>query len=620
MDRRRALVLYAFVAALSAACAKRVTPSAPPDVRSDDPAVQAKFQDARRDFERGRLDEAALGFDALLEEHPRDAVAAAAALYRARIALRRGEPERARRLLQPQVAQGSAVRQQALFYLGLAEARTGHEPDAVEHLRPLIDRVDAAALPGLLAALARSEARNGDTTAAIAHAQRLHALTERGSERAFARQLLQRQLPQLDDDALRAALSSAVDDSLLAAMASYQLHARAKRSGRGAEAARLAAEHRSSWRTHRLTATTDVIARPAAGRLELGVLVPRRGPFRDAGRLFVAGAVTGSGAIGGATVTIARATAKPATLLVRNSSDHSAAAAARALLAHHGVVAFIGPLAPRAATAVAPLAEQHSIATLTLAARGSDRSPNLLSLLPDNERRAERLARQARQRGARAAILAPRGGFGRTMSDAFSRAFQQSGGKVVARRLYPPTMHSFAPLAKSLAEGPTFDVLFVPDSAARLALIAPAIANAGLSPVAPGAKPLKGRPIALLATADGIDDGIVRRAGRYLSGALVAPGYYPDPTVKRGNALLRAFEKQHGHKPRLIEALAVDAVAAVRYHVERGARTPRELLAALRRDPFDGLTGQLRFDRTGARADPPLLYRIGDRSISEVSP
>ena len=49
--------------------------------------------------------------------------------------------------------------------------------------------------------------------------------------------------------------------------------------------------------------------------------------------------------------------------------------------------------------------------------------------------------------------------------------------------------------------------------------------------------------------------------------------------------------------------------------VARGARSRPDLVRALGSDPFDGVTGQVRFGADHTRADPPPVYLVDGDAI-----
>jgi ABC-type branched-subunit amino acid transport system substrate-binding protein len=165
--------------------------------------------------------------------------------------------------------------------------------------------------------------------------------------------------------------------------------------------------------------------------------------------------------------------------------------------------------------------------------------------------------------------------------------------------------------------GVDFQAVFIADTAERLELLAPALAAADIwasptpSPAAAG-RPTGGRrDVLLLSTASGLGHRLIKEAGRYVQGAVLAPGYYADETDPR----TQVFAARHralfdGQNPGVTEAYVFDAVGVLRTAALRGAQTRADLLRLLAGQTFDGVTGSIRFGADHRRADPPALYVV----------
>jgi hypothetical protein len=186
---------------------------------------------------------------------------------------------------------------------------------------------------------------------------------------------------------------------------------------------------------------------------------------------------------------------------------------------------------------------------------------------------------------------------------------------VIADERYPKDATSFSEPVGRVARR-DFGALFIPDTAARLELVAPQLAVADLVVQPPGErKPKRGRPIWLLSTAEALGPRFLRGTGRYTRGALLAPGFYPDENDARIGAYVARFRLAHNDEPTYLDAYAHDAALLVRDAVERGARDRGQVaasLGALRQGAaLPGLTGDVWFDpQTHARGDGGLLYTV----------
>ncbi|HUH05911.1 MAG TPA: penicillin-binding protein activator, partial [Kofleriaceae bacterium] len=294
-----------------------------------------------------------------------------------------------------------------------------------------------------------------------------------------------------------------------------------------------------------------------------------------------------------------------------SGSDAATAARQVEALAREGAIAVVGPVSDADVAAVTVVASKEGLPVLSLAPR--PRSPGqgvVFHVAQSAEDRARALARYAIRVGARdVAILAPKSGYGRAVGAAFRAEIEQLGGTVVSAVEYEPGETSFGKVVRSV-RGP-WQAVFVPDQAAKLALIAPALAAGNLQSRPEGKGKTKvGRPILLLSTAEAVDDRYLRSAGRYSYGAVLAPGFYPDRTDAFIARFVDRFREAFGREPGTWEAHAFDAALMVRQAVDAGARSRAEVAAALAGTPVQGLTGTLRFGADGMRADGGLLFTV----------
>jgi len=478
---------------------------------------------------------------------------------------------------------------------GLAAARQGDYARARLWLGPWGDPEREPPHVGALTALAQAEEATGAHLDAARHWSRLHAVGRTEGERAYAA----RRVAQLVAERLRS------DQLALLARSS---------SAPANDLARLLAQQRLQEQGTAPTPPQPLGAQPPV----IGLLLSTEGPYRAIAALAVTGAMA------------ALAQAASASLaeveLVLRPLGRDPAAAVEALARAEPLIALIGACDPTAAASVAAAARQHGLPWLSLApalAGGAD--PTTLRLLPDNAARARALAdhaARARPRGS-VAVLAPESPFGREVAQAFVTRAVTRGLRPLRVLFYPPATVGFKALATTLAAlAPA--VVLLADSAPRLALISPALALAGLGPAATtaaaGPAPAGSRTL-LLATADGLDAAQLRRSARYLSGAALAPGFYPTSRDPATTTLIARYTAQQGQAPRLVDALTHDAVIALRLRVAAGARTGPALMQALHQRPSAAaaaptLTGPLFFEANGQRGDPPALYELrGDDAL-----
>jgi branched-chain amino acid transport system substrate-binding protein len=225
------------------------------------------------------------------------------------------------------------------------------------------------------------------------------------------------------------------------------------------------------------------------------------------------------------------------------------------------------------------------------------------------EARARALAERGLGKGIkRYALIGADTDYGRGATSAFAAAIARGGGTVTTTVLYPPDTTSFAKFAAKLGDG--FDGVFVAAEAAKLALLAPAIAAAGAIPKPvpfPKKKVLGGRPVLLLATADDLTTDFLVSAGRHAEGGLLAPGFYPDDAEPTITPFVDSYTAVYGKPPSSTAAYAFDA-AQLAAAAAAGGRAG--VAATLASGELAGVTGTIRFDAGHHRADPGVMYTV----------
>jgi branched-chain amino acid transport system substrate-binding protein len=203
-------------------------------------------------------------------------------------------------------------------------------------------------------------------------------------------------------------------------------------------------------------------------------------------------------------------------------------------------------------------------------------------------------------------VLAPESGYGKTLSAAFVDEVGRGNGTIVSTVTYKADTKSFASVVSKLTG--SWAAVFVPEDAATLALIAPALDAAGTKPRPLGTKKLRGgRPVLLLSTAENLTGAFLVDAGRHAEGAFLAPGYYPDDQEPASKAFVDRFIQTFGRAPGFIEAYAFDAAQLA---AAAGGAGRAGLAANLSKTQFVGLTGTIRFDAEHRRADPGVVYTV----------
>ncbi|MDW8283468.1 MAG: ABC transporter substrate-binding protein [Myxococcales bacterium] len=500
---------------------------------------------------------------------------------RYRLALRaldEQDPGRARALAEP-LARPEApleLAERARYVLGVASYRLGDLATARTLLRPLAERLepgeDAIELQAILADLAR---RQGQVVEALGHYERFYR-GARPVEQAYIR----------------------------------------------AEATRLVAllppEAQASWR-QRLELPAGSAVPPSGA---VGLVVPLSGRDRPLGDRVLRGVLLGLGLLeaGGA----------PLELHVRDSaSSVERAAAAAAELAATGVVALIGSPARGERAAVEREAAGRGLLVLDVSLATAEPSRGrTLRLARPPEVRVRALCEHLVREGHRSvALLAPETPFGRAMVQQAAEALR-GRVRIVGELTFPDGATTFVAVAKQLLQLRP-EALLLPVSAAQLELIAAQLAASGVIPTqnVPGTRGGQAPPVRLvLSTAEGLGERLLRHAGRYLQGAVLAPislGGLPvdDPALA---ALGERFRRVLGEEGGALDALAHDAGHLLVQACAAGAGGRPCTAAALERGleglQRTGATGPLSFDAQGQRSGPALLVRIDGMQLRMVHP
>ena len=553
-----------------------------------------------------------------ISKHPRSPQVPLAAALLARVMLHQGDVLGARALLDRRAA--SSVDPAARFIRGLAEARGGQPAAALTLLQPFAEAGPPPLGPepeeselALRAALGDARLGTGDVAGAYAEWERyLRHSHVREAEKAFALQRADEMAARVNADTAAQVYRSSGSELARAALGARA--AEAVRARGDADGARKIDEE-TAWLRRSLGWGTGAGGLGPGDPNRLGLLAPFSGAAFLLGEVVLRGAMLAIGEAG--------RSGEPSQfqIVARDAAPERDAAARRAafeLVREEAAVGIVGVGDRRAADSA--LADGVPVLMLDEAAPGAARTA--FQVLHTPEARAAELARRSLALGVRRfAILAPDSPGGRRSADAFSRAASAGGGRITARAGYPSGASAFTAPIASLKRAP-FEAVFVAEDARRLELIAPALAAADLWP-APytGAQPVRTagaparREILLLSPAVGLGSQLLRNAGRYVQGAMFAPGFYPDAEDPRAGRFVTQYRLLYGQDPGAADAYAYDAFRLLAATVSKGARSRIDLVRALGSEPFDGVTGQLRFGPDHTRIDPPPVYLVAGDAI-----
>ncbi len=554
-----------------------MSPASPKTVHSDNPAAEASFKQARDTFTEGHREIAKQEFNDFLRLFPGDPLAWSAMVFLGRIALEDKNPDLATVLLGPVLERESddSVARQARLYSGIALHRSGSSDSAVRILTELMgkmtDHGDNLLLLDTLWQAARALKDDRYTV------MWLDGFLDIGPAKD-AREDAMRELQIICDGIFDVVLLKELGSDLDAEGAAWPL-----------------VMSRLAWIRHNegdLDAVADILkVVKKAGRDQdnavadiievlddrttvdmgaVGCLLPLTGRSRLVGQTVLKGVMIGVDAVrfGDANESLS--------VVIRDSGKGASDAvdALEDMVLKENVAAVIGPMDTAVSKAVAVRAQQLGVPIVLLSVKeGIGRTgPNVFRGFPSNASEVRALLDTASRKGGTAyAIMYPRDGYGRAMRSAFAQKLGDMGVEPVVEVGYSPDDTDFMQEASDLFEA-EFDVLFIPDRASRIALIAPALASKGIwSTVSFEPAPGSGRAVQVLLPSIGYSTDLVRRAGRYLQGALAARHYQADggPSASRFDD---RFADEYGVRPTYFSALGHDAAVLVAGAVADGVK------------------------------------------------
>jgi branched-chain amino acid transport system substrate-binding protein len=597
-------------------------PPATPDAGvAADAGADADFAAARARFESGDREGARAALEDFIARHPDHGARHQAELMLARLALLRGDVAGATKLLEPLVETPpeAGVASSARYYLGLADERLGKFARARELLLPFLPRAGAAgpgdeALVELRGALAEATTGVGDLPAAV----EIWDAYDRGArahEKAYARVAAAELAAQLPPELAWRTYMASPDRGLARAVLGQKAAGYLRGQGDASGAASIDAE---SAEARRALGMDELAVHGGAGDpARLGLAVPLTGKFQPVGEAAMRAAMLAAG------MPAATATDAPVQLAVRDTAldgDRPARGLSE-LMSEEAVIGVLGAGDRKTSAATLQEASREGIPLLSLDDVAPGAATTGFQLIHSPEARVTELARRALAAGARDfALLGPDSAAGKRLRDAFRAAVTAGGGRVTAEATYLPGATSFTAAIAAIKKAPP-QAVFVADGAERLELIAPALAFADLwstsggkgRPAADPGKP-RGRNILLLSTANDLSPRLLQNAGRYVQGALLAPGFYADAADGPSKAFVDAYRAAYGAEPHATEAYAYDGVSALRAAATSGGRTRADVLRALATGSFEGLTGTLRFGPEHGRVDAARVYVVdGDQ-------
>lgn len=584
---------------------------------SDDPAAETAFKAARDLFEQGRLDEADAGFEAFARTFPRDPLYGGAVVFRARIAVAEGDAARALGLCAGLASRDvdPTTRERCRLYEGIAAAAVGEHERAVRLLTPFLGSLtDASESRLLLSSLWRSAAALGDTRRALGWLDAFLAGGPPAGDAAAARAALDDLLARATGAEALSEIAASLDPKGAVWPRVMGRIARLRYDAGDLEAAAgVLADIGDKGR--RADAGVDDVAvlvekRTRVDLAAIGCILPLSGRARAVGEAALRGVMLG-----------ARETrlpdGRPFSIIVRDTEGDPARAAAMVdqLAVESGVAGLIGPLDGAEAEAVAKRAGELGLPVVLLAPKGDLRAGQALRVFPSSRAEVEALVDAAVAAGAAVhAILHPDNASGAALRDLYAAALARRGLAAGAIVPYPDGTTDFTPFARQLASR-GIDAVFLPDTAARVALGAPALAAAGVIGVARAGGPSSKPGGFLVATSAGFSPDLVRRAGRYLQRSLFAAHFAAGATPS-ATEFAHRYGNEYGGEPSHYATYGHDAAVLLEWAISHGAASRTAIAAALRGATADStaaapLAGRFAgFGPDGSPLAPPFVLAL----------
>lgn len=280
----------------------------------------------------------------------------------------------------------------------------------------------------------------------------------------------------------------------------------------------------------------------------------------------------------------------------------AAAAAQKALSEGNKVI--LGPLLGEDVTAIAPLARRANVPIISFSNDTSVAGNGTYLLGYSPTQSIERVVDYARSRGAtNFAGLMPNGTYGQRASNAFLRAVEAAGGKVVGMQNYDRSQRSITAAVARLQQSSSYDALLIADSGGAAIQAAPiAKRGAGASARILGTE--------LWNTERSLASSPALRGAWFAS---VSDGLYDQLSAK--------YRARYGKAPYRLSSLGYDAVLLVT-RVARDWKVGTAFPARVLGDAggFAGIDGAFRFGRDGIAERSLEVHQIDAGRFTTVSP
>jgi branched-chain amino acid transport system substrate-binding protein len=646
-------------------------------------AVRLMYEEARHELQGGNTDAAISKYRAFVKNYPDSAFSDEALADLGGLLEKSGNLTEALDFYRRVVSDFPQSKRytEAVIQLGLLLVKLGRTEEALPTLQSVFDDLPNKAKKTEVAqALAKFYTESQVPVEAIRWCYRLYTMSEDETQRQqWRRRLLELLDGQLSFTQVREALESFKGagvkgfpvDVLLFKLAKifYHIH-----DFKNAQAT--LEQFAASFSNHEFTQAASsllkrIIDRSRVNPNAVGVLLPLSGEYREYGQKALEGIQLGVGIFEeaskgqGGIVLVIRDTEGKARQAAEQMED---------LVFNEHVVGVIGPMFSQETYAAAAKAEELEVPLISLSGReevtalGSNVFRNFLTL----SAQARLLVSYAmdKLKATRFAILYPNDWYGVAFSNALWDEIGKRHGDVRAAERYEQDLKNFSDpvkkmvgryylearpefiqerkkvkdetttslgrrramekLIKSFPPVVDFDVLFVPEVADTVALIAPALAYEDIVLKTEShwqierIKKSLGRDkldMVYLFGGDGWNNQkLIEWAGRYIQGAVFSDGFYLKSSRPTTQAFVSSFKTNFDREPSMIEAEAYDTGKIVKTTVEINHPPDRHSFreALLRLKNFEGATGVTSFGSDREAQKNLFLLTIKKEEILEL--
>ena len=618
-----ALIGMLMAVMVCSACAPRPKPGLTPVPRTRAAADQL-FQQAEKKYQASAFPEALSLYTDYLSRYPVEPMAPAALMRIGGIHARQGNLAQARASYSQLVSDypDSPLRAEAMLEILSLLLREGKFADAVSHSAEVLRAVSAAAPQARALALAGdAHAALGDNLKAVEAYTRALRLAS-ASEQELIVPKLRAAILRLNSREANTLAERPVDDIPMDYLL-FQAGMVMGREGRTAEALILLRSflqrypaHENVERAQQAIAEMDKTQRRE--RRVVGCLLPLSGSYQAIGQRALRGVELA------ASQHNFESPMSPMQVIVKDTaSEAQATLIALRELEREGVSAVIGPLVH--AEAVVHEAQAMGLPLIALTQKDGVVGVGdyvFRNFITPSAQVGSLVAYAIGTLGAtRAVVLYPDEPYGRTFTGLFRDEYQNRGGEVLAAVAYSPSATDFSGSIRKLlrysqripresrsdradsrssgrrgrADEKDYDLafdfqaVFIPDEPTKAGMLVPQLVY----------HDIKG--VHLLGTNLWHSDTLLRNAGPYVQGAIIADIFSADSTEPAARRFVDAFDQTFQHRPGAIEAIAYDTARMLFDVTGRpGVRFRSDVAARLRdAEGFSGATGFTRFQPNG---------------------